>query len=161
MLEMLHTVSNKLGEDSWWLVAIIYKIIISKSKEFMLWLILEEIQIHKMKVFKLNNLLLLWTRWKWQTVTSWWWKIILLNNHEMHTGLWLIFPKHFSDLTYLLCISFQKLCNQASYVCTVLIWDGWVGPSIGKHNTQALPEWKFGALGKVASDRTGHQIIMY
>ena len=51
----------------------------------------------------------------------------------------LIFPKHFSDLTYLLCISFQKLCNQASYVCTVLIWDGWVGPSIGKHNTQALP----------------------
>ena len=61
----------------------------------------------------------------------------------MHTGLWPIFPKHFSDLTYLPCISFQKLCNQASYVCTVLIWDGWVGPSIGKHNTQALPGWKF------------------
>lgn len=28
---------------------------------------------------------------------------------------------------YLLSISFQQLCNQASNICTILVWDRWVG----------------------------------
>ena len=39
---------------------------------------------------------------------------------------------------YLPSISFQQLCNQASYVSTVLVWDGWVRTPDKKEQMQDL-----------------------